>query len=141
MWRPSKPLSSKQLKESKKSWKTDVGSRCGILKYPVRSEEEARYYCCRWGAFYQRLDKAAGNILKTGLSRERDFQREPTYRGLLDRLELDSQAYEVEDAIGAGEGAMFPAFLVLQRTKLILTILWICPKQSLERALAAASTV
>ena len=51
----------------------------------------------------QQQDGAAGDVLRTGLSGEPDPRREPTRRGLLDRLGLRSNACRVEDPFGGGK--------------------------------------
>ena len=52
----------------------------------------------------QQQDKPTGYVLQTGWSGEPDSRREPTRRGLLDRLGLNSNAYGAEDSFGSGEG-------------------------------------
>ena len=51
----------------------------------------------------QEEGKAAGYILRTGLSGGPGFRREPTREGLLDRLGQSINAFRVEDSFGGGE--------------------------------------
>ena len=67
----------------------------------------------------QQQGEAGGDVLRTGSSGEPDFRREPTRKGLLDRLGRSSNAYRAEERF-ALEKAMFPSALVPRRTKFIL---------------------
>lgn len=56
----------------------------------------------------EQQDKAAGNVLQRGLSREPGLRWEWTRRGLLEMLGLNSNAYRVEDPTGRAADGDFP---------------------------------